>query len=76
MQFKNVLKVIPTCCDWQQPVQLQHSSSSWVVVVGNIQADTGVRRIDKKLANHNRRAQFMHPRFLVVAQTKAQNKER
>lgn len=39
-------------------------------MVGNIETNTRVQHVGQQLANHNCRAQFIHPGFLVVAQNK------
>lgn len=39
-------------------------------MVRNIETNTRVQRVGQQLANHNCRAQFIHPGFLVVAQNK------
>ena len=70
----NKLRVTRTCSCRQQLVEFLHPAAPWVVVMGNIETDARVRCVGQQLAHHNHRAQFEHPGFLVVAQTKVNRK--
>lgn len=57
-------------------MKLEHPVASWVIVMGNIQAESRIRCIGQQLDNYDNRAQLVHPGFLVVGQTKIKHKKK